>query len=144
MATPSAVSLIWHVSDSIALRPEFGFTFGTAEGKGAAAGGKTDSSTLSPGFSVLFYVARWDALRTYVSPRYVYSRAHNENSSPGGSNESTATSHSVSGSLGAEYALHRRFGVFGELGITYSDAETPNTTSTGWAHRTAVGAILYF
>ena len=144
MATPSSVSLIWHVNDSIALRPEFGFSFSTAEGRENAAGGKTESTTLSPGFSVLFYTARWDAVRVYVSPRYLYSRAHNENSSPIGSNESTASSHSVSGSLGAEYALHRRFGVFGELGITYTDAETPNTTSTGWSHRTAVGAILYF
>ena len=59
------------------------------------------SPTISPGFSVLFYIARWDAVRVYLRPRYIYSRAHNENSSPIDSNESTASSHPVSGSFGA-------------------------------------------
>jgi outer membrane protein W len=145
MATPASVSVIWHVSDAIALRPEIGFTTSSTSAKGpGAAGAKTDASTVSPGFSVLFYLHRWDALRTYVSPRYVYSRAHAESTSQGGSSESTASSHTVAGSIGAEYALHRHFGVFGELGISYAHADAPTTSSDSWTHRTAVGAILYF
>lgn len=144
MATPGSVALIWHVNDSVALRPEFGFNRSTATGKGLAAGGEQTLTTVSPGFSALFYFARWDALRTYVSPRYIYSHASSESESPGGTSESTASSHSFSGSIGAEYLLHRRFGVFGELGLNFSSADSPTTETTAWNQRTAVGATLYF
>ena len=143
MATPSSVSFIWHVSGSVALRPEIGFAASKAE---TMQGGGTESTstTWTPGFSALFYVAQMDALRTYLTPRYAYSRAHVESSSTLGSSESTGTSHSVSGSFGAEYAVHRRFAVFGEIGINYTHAESETTDTNSWNHRSAVGAILYF
>jgi hypothetical protein len=145
MATPGSVAIIWRASDNVALRPEMGFTASTATVE--AAGGDAESTqwTLNPGFAVLFYTGRWDALRTYVSPRYVYSRAHSESTSPfGDTRESTGTSHAVSGSFGAEYALHGRFAVFGEVGINYSHSEADTHSSNSWNQRTAVGAIFHF
>ena len=145
MATPSSVSIIWHASGTVALRPEIGIAAGSSTFESPVGEAESTQWTISPGFSVLFYVGQRDALRTYVSPRYVYSRAHNESTSPlGETAESTGTSHSVSGSFGAEYALHRRFAVFGELGINYTHADAEQFSSNGWNQRTAVGAILYF
>jgi hypothetical protein len=145
MATPSSVSIVWHASDRVAIRPEIGVSASSSTAESPAGDAKATQWTLSPGFSVLFYTARLDALRTYVAPRYVYSRAHNESTSPfGETGESTGTSHSVSGSFGAEYGLHRRFAVFGELGINYTHAESEFISSNGWNHRTAVGAIFHF
>jgi predicted porin len=145
MATPGSVAFIWHVSDSIALRPEIGFSTSTAEpNRDDPTNPESTLTQWNPGFSVLIYLQRWDTARLYVSPRYVYSRASSENSSELGSSESTADSHSIAGSIGAEYALHRRFGVFGEVGINYSHGESPTTVTNSWNHRTAVGAILYF
>ena len=63
--------------------------------------------------SALFYLRSADALRTFVvDPRVSYSYS----SITGG-----ATGKTWSGQLffGAEYALGRRFGVFGEAGLSY-------------------------
>jgi predicted porin len=56
----------------------------------------------------------------------------------------------VSGSFGAQYALHRRFSVFGEVGLlirdTTSNAAFTTTSSSVTSARplTGIGAILYF
>jgi hypothetical protein len=144
MATPGSVSVIWRVSDRAAIRPEIGFATSTTTQETPIGDAQVATTTITPAFSVLFYMGQWEGLRTYVSPRYVYSRAHAEASSPGSSHESTATSHSVSGSFGAEYALHSRFAVFGELGINFSHADPGNVTTNSWNQRSAVGVIFNF
>jgi hypothetical protein len=101
----------------------------------------------SVGMSALFYVRSSDALRSFVGPRVSYSHS----SSTGGA---TATTWSGQLFVGAEYALGRRFGVFGEAGLSYSRATTttvqasgarlPTTPSTSWSTMNGVGLLYRF
>ena len=139
MGTPTAFSVIWHVDNRIALRPDIGFSHSTSEND--VLGTEFSSTTVSPGISALFYVSSWDQVRAYVSPRYTWSHLSASNSS--GSSQSS-NAHAFAGSLGVQYTPHRRFGVYGEVGIGFStvDAGDSSQTSTGVRH--AIGAILYF
>lgn len=148
---PASIGVIWHVTDQIAVRPDFTFSTSSTE----LATSETNSTTGTFGLSGLFYVAKWDALRTYVSPRFVYSRTSSENNPnlPGTARISTTvTSKSLTGSAGAQFAAHKRFSVFGEAGFGYSSSNiSPASPNTGfgsrghtWGTRTAVGIILYF
>jgi opacity protein-like surface antigen len=74
----------------------------------------------------------------------------------GGGSTSHTNSYELAGSFGAEYALGRRFSLFGELGLAYahgtssfrSSGATSSGTSTGtdtrFATRTAVGVVIWF
>lgn len=143
MASNSSIGFIFHVSDSVAIRPEIAISVAKSTVTTNVENENTQSQ-LAPGASVLFYTGKWDALRTYISPRYVYRRAHNESSSQDNSSESTATLHTVTGTFGAEYALHRRFAIFGEAGVSYSHGIAPSSTVDTWAQTAFVGATFYF
>jgi len=170
---PSAVGVIWHVTDNVAVRPEISFSTGSTESPTSsfsglsAALGETSSTTVTAGVSGLFYFGEWDKLRAYVSPRYTYTRL----TSDSGSTFSTDTRNSaytVSGSFGAQYQFHRRFAVFGETGFGYAHTRTSFTSllllpvipvgsnvpapvsrseelnSHNWSTRTGAGVIFYF
>ncbi len=173
MGYPASIGVIWNVSDRIALRPEISLqqvsttstsVITTVFGVGTSVTTLTtttqsvnDQWNTGYGASALFYLKRWDALRTYVSPRFVYSRSSSSSTNstaPGGTStttEFTSNSYLFSGSFGAEYSLARRFGVYGEVGFGYSHQNTENTfaaagSNTGHtvATRSGVGAIFYF
>ena len=146
MASNSSIGVIFHVSDRVAIRPEIAIIVSTSTTTAGDANQQAENtqSQVTPGVSALFYTGRWDALRTYVSPRYIYRRSHSEASSPGGSNESTATTHTLGGTFGAEYAPHRRFAVFGEAGASYVHGIAPSSTVNSWSQTAFVGATFYF
>ena len=146
MASNSTIGVIFHVSDRVAIRPEMAIIVSTSTTTTGDANQEAENtqSQLTPGVGALFYIGQWDALRTYVSPRYVYRRSHSESSSPGGSSESTATTHTLAGTFGAEYGLHRRFAVFGEAGVSYVHGIAPSSTANSWAQTAFVGATFYF
>src|SRR2546430_13392771 len=107
---------------------------------GGVATLSTDESTgVGAGISAVFYMGRWDALLTYVSPRFAYSRASTSASTSGSTligqstSNSTFSSYLTSGAFGAQYALGRRFGLFGEVGVSYSRTSTAlsSTFTTG-------------
>jgi hypothetical protein len=138
MGFPTAVGVIWNLADRLALRPEMTIsgTRGESSGSdvlGPNSGPSTDGFQVGAGLSALFYLGRWDALRTYASPRFSYS--HTSSSATSGStilassSESTGSSYSTSGSFGAEYSIGRRFGVFGEIGFVYTASTTKSTTT---------------
>lgn len=75
--------------------------------------------------------------------------------------ENTSSTMTVTGSFGAQYALHKRFSAFGEVGFGYSWLSTSSTSRTSsvfgnlitpdeeprsrnWGTRSAVGIIFYF
>jgi hypothetical protein len=147
---PASVGLVWHITDSIGIRPEFGFSFGSGEsttepittlpGGSVASVSTSDTRSIGFGVSALFYVHERDNLRLFVSPRIAYSDLHVENEQSisvlpppiGGSTlrvETDGTAITVSGSFGAQYSLSRRFSVFGEFGMSYADSETEGSTS---------------
>jgi hypothetical protein len=176
MGYPAAVGVIWNVADRFALRPEMTFSGTTSDSSlgdtlGIGTGSSNDGFQVGVGVSALIYVGRWDELRTYVSPRFSYSRNKTSGTSTGSSSEITSRSYLTSGSFGAQYSLGRRFGVFGEVGLAYTSMTTtqlltlvqtisfpglpaaPITTTAlsrvethakTWGPRSGAGVIFYF
>jgi hypothetical protein len=152
VTTPTAVGLIWHVSNRVALRPEFSFSTSDVESDEDIAESSASSFTLN--VSGLFYVREWDDLRAYVSPRFSYTHASTDLTTTSGPITSSVNNvYGIAGSFGAEYAFARRFAVFGEAGLIFgwqtSKVEPAvvnindrkiNTSSV----RTALGIVLYF
>jgi hypothetical protein len=173
MGYPAAIGLVWHVTDRVALRPEIGITRSTNEFIGSSttfsSGGvavttttttTTDAWQVSAGVSGLFYLSKHDALRTYLSPRWAYTRQSSSPSSTNGAPTSVVTGTSgrvnvVSGSFGAQYAISDRFSAFGEVGLAFtrtvsspvvngSSLTIGDVTSTNAGTRSGAGVILYF
>jgi hypothetical protein len=170
MGYPASIGVIWHLSDRLAIRPEVslqqisttstsvitsvvGFVGGNVTTTTTTTQSTNDQWNTAVGASGLFYLQQWDALRTYVSPRFLYSRVTSSSttSTAFSNNEFTSNAYFVSGSVGADYTLSRRFGVYGEVGFGYTHQSTTNSfapagSNTGHtiATRSGVGAILYF
>ncbi len=164
MGYPTAVGVVWHLSDTIAVRPEVSFTTTTAD----VTLTNSSSTLYGVGVSGLFYVKRWDALRAYVSPRYTYQHGSSTSTLainlpisipielPSIESGIRSSQHTISGSFGAQFQAHEHFGVFGELGAAYStlklsvDTLVPqtglNAGSTGHSFgvRSSAGVIFYF
>lgn len=144
LAYPAAIGVIWHAAPSVAVRPDF--TFATTHTEGLSV--TSDSWSIGTGISALFYVSSDDRVRTYVSPRFGYTRSSADSDSSAVL-ESTSSSWQVAGSFGAEYTPTSKFGIFGEVGVAHnratadtglSGAEVKNR-STGM--RAGVGIIFY-
>ncbi len=153
MGYPASIGLLYHVSDKIAVRPDVAFSHSSGETDTPVGTLTSDSSSFSVGVSALFYLRDWDKLRTYVTPRYGYSRTNSDTDSAvlGGSFVHTSTTtHAFGGLFGAQYSLHRRFSVFGEVGVNVthgtgtSDSTTTTSTSNSIASRSGAGVIFYF
>jgi len=140
MAAPSAIGILWQVSDRIAVRPEVTLSRNSAESNqndpiGAALVTSDDSYAAGVGIGALFYVGRWDALRTYLIPRFSYTRsstsaAINNNSILGPStSESSASNYQTSAAFGGQYSLGRHFGLFGEAGFSYTRTNSSSSTT---------------
>jgi len=123
------------------------------------------SKQVSVGLSALFYVGRWDALRTYVSPRFAYGRGTSSSSALASTTDLRSSNYVTAGSFGAQYALGRHFGLFGEVGMNYTTATTTVSASVtfpvglssssvssassvqhmhGVSTRSSTGVIFYF
>ena len=129
MGYPS-LGLIWQATERIAVRPEIGFTAGSGESDLS----ETTSNSVTFGASVLFYVAKRENAALYFAPRYAYSRSSSEleSTSPfGGDTALELRSHSsqLSGSVGAQYWLGKRFSLFGEAGIQYMSGSSENDSA---------------
>lgn len=141
MSVPASVSFLWHVTDRVAIRPEIDLSGDSAD----LSLGVVDHSEVSPGASVLFYTTRWETVRSYVAPRYLFSR-----STASGTSEAHTNRHEFGGSVGVQYTPHRRFGVFGEVGLAFATTKSEadglefELKTTSWGVRSSVGAILYF
>lgn len=166
MGYPASIGIVCRVTDRFAVRPEISATSTSSDLTATSAvtigGTTTTSSTLNTndnwqllaGVSALFYVSKHDGLRTYVSPRWAYTRVSSSSGSPGSTSTSIGNVQFVSGSFGAQYALGTRFSVFGEVGVGYSyTTNTPtsplSTLATSSAThtvgtRSGAGVILYF
>jgi opacity protein-like surface antigen len=140
---PASVGLLWHVTENVAIRPEFNFSTTSNE--------NSDVWTYGLGVSALFYVSNTDNVRTYFSPRFTYSQSNLGIDRPGGGDtDLNATSYGFIGSFGAQYTPNSRFGIFGEVGLGYSRATSEiedfdeDSKSHNLSLRTGAGVIFYF
>src|SRR5262245_7936430 len=152
MGYPAAVGVLWHASSSLAIRPELSVTGSSTETSSNSFESEGSGWTVGTGVSALFYLGPADKLRTYVSPRYTYSRSSNTSklaSATVSSTTSTTNVSGVSGSFGAKYAAGDRFSVYGEVGFAFSHASSKSSVSgtTGggnsWGLRSGVGVVFY-
>jgi Outer membrane protein beta-barrel domain len=172
MGYPGSISLMWHITDAVAVRPDVRFRW---------TGGsdiEAETTTVAFGIAGLWYFARHDGLTMYVSPRFEYAHTSLEYdirlaipalspqdlsalglpiaSFPQTYDASSSTK-SFSGSFGAQYAVHKRFSVFGEAGLDYQKVGRPDFLGSlssviarstdgprSWGTRSAVGVIIYF
>ena len=150
MGYPASIGVLWHVSDRVAIRPEFSFT-NTDSSSASIVAADNQFWSLGTGISALFYTPVHDNLRTYVAPRFSYTRTNGDS----GVTASTTTSYSIAGMFGAQYALGRRFGVFGEIGFGYARQTGSTATDVPGlggiesqgdtiGTRSGVGVVLYF
>jgi hypothetical protein len=159
MGYPASAGVVWHASDRIAIRPEVNFSYSSGDSSTTTGNLATASSasTVGVGVSGLFYLAGKADLWMYISPKFTYGRNNSSTESAPGSSrsENTSNTYSVAGSFGAQYALGKRFSVFGEVGLVYSwqtssySSTTANvigtdSTANSVGTRTAVGVIVYF
>ena len=153
IAYPSAVGVIWHATDRVALRPEITFSRSTSELNASFGGTEGTGWGVSTGISALFYVQRWDDVRGYLSPRIAYGRTSSRSSSLLSTidSETTITTWSWSASYGVQYRPSDPFSIYGEVGIGGSSGETKGSTapslrssSTSWGTRAGIGMALYF
>jgi hypothetical protein len=149
MAGSSSIGLLIHATDSVAVRPEFSFLRSTSESSGFTTS-KTTTWTLGTGVSGLFYVAKWDGLRAYLSPRFSWSRAKST-SSTSTATSSPSNAYGISGSVGLQYGLGDRFMVFGESGLNYGWSKSTISSITQStlesrviSTRSVVGVGFYF
>lgn len=147
MGYPSSVGILFHVTDKVAIRPEFNFAQSSSELDTVIGDSESSSWILGTGVSALFYLRAWDDTQLYVSPRFTYT--HNSTSSEVVS-AASSNNWGLSGSVGAQHKLGTRFSVFGEVGFGYSrstigaGSSVVEATASGVSTRTAVGVILYF
>jgi hypothetical protein len=178
MVYPGTIGVLWHATTRLAIRPEIGFRRNSNEGavvvgitdvfNGAPFTGSTTTTVnsswfVSPGVSLLVFVARWDEVSAYVTPGYSYTRNSHTSvtTTQGGlttipvlpSASRIETEHSAShwhefrGAFGVQYVPHRRFGVFGEAGVSHTEnslsallqIDASTTTSMG-----SLGVTFYF
>ena len=128
------------------MRPEFTAARGSGESSTAdsivgPAGTPTSSDNwqVGAGLSGLFYLNRDAGFRAYLAPRFAYSKM---NASAGVASSVLSTTsdgwaYATSGAFGAQYAFARHFGVFGEVGVSYTSSTTRTSTVQSV---TAVGA----
>lgn len=147
MAYPAAIGVIWHASDSLAIRPSFTVSHSSSDSPTSAEG-------WSAGFDVsaLFYMKKYDNVRTYLSPRFSYAHSSSTVTSTQSSItvESTGKSTGGSGSFGAQYAGSPHFSVYGEVGLQFahhssdtSGGLTSTIKGSGWGTIAGVGIIFY-
>ena len=169
---PTAVGVVWQVTDRIAIRPEVDLAFGGTEytlslgfvGPGGmqsvSSTTTADVRTVGLGISALFTVYQQDSLSVYVSPRYQHLSATTRRTETGSilgtpittTEELTNGSYEVSGALGVRYRFGNRFGVFGEAGLAHErDGDDSSAfgdiTGANYANtrlRSGVGVVLWF
>jgi hypothetical protein len=157
MGYPASVGVQFHLSDGLALRPEV--TVSTASVTSTynsdfvEATSNSDSTAFGFGLKALFYLRKWDSLRAFVTPGFVYARSDTASTYSLNSGTSASNSYQILGSFGAQYALSRRFGILGEVGVQYSDVENDSTlpdgtsgtssSSKSFGTRAAVGVVFY-
>jgi Outer membrane protein beta-barrel domain len=151
MGYPGSIGFLWHPTDRVGIRPEI--SFGLSSGDLGTSLFSSDAWNLGLGVTGIFYLGRWDNLRTYVSPRFSFSRARSLSQSDNPflpDSEVTTSTYSATGSFGAQYSISRKFSVYGEAGFGYTrgtlsgsplDLESTHET---WGTHSGVGVVFYF
>ena len=144
---PASIGILWQASNRIALRPDVTFSGSATDFSGPSV--NTSSWNVGAEFAVLYYLKRYEHVRTYVAPRIDYGYSRTGASGPNTTNNVTSRwGAGATGLFGAEYAPVTRFTIFAEIGFGYSHSTLPETgtvngSGNSWTTRATVGAVFY-
>jgi hypothetical protein len=163
MGYPAAVGVVWHVTERIALRPDFTLSTTTTESTSTndsifvpqVSTTTSTSWSAAVGLSALLYLNSTDQLRFYVAPRAAYLRTSidiDDDEPLAATFDNTSTGFVAAGAFGVQYNAHDRFAIFGELGAQYTSQSSTSEFLTSRTRgenrsaglRSAVGVTLYF
>jgi hypothetical protein len=167
MGYPTAVGVLWQVSDAVAIRPELSWLHRSADnGDDGFTASTSDASDFGVAISALLRLRQWGQVRAYVAPRFEANRTSLETTyelrvlfPPGiapvsETTETTITNYVGGASIGVQASPAPHFGIFGEVGLMYArgktssnsllDSSSSTNRSNGVAIRSAVGVILFF
>jgi hypothetical protein len=163
MGYPAAVGVVWHVTERIALRPDFTLSTTTTESTSTndsifvpqVSTTTSTSWSTAVGLSALLYLNSTDQLRFYVAPRAAYLRTSidiDDDEPLAATFDNTSTGFVAAGAFGVQYNAHDRFAIFGELGAQYTSQSSTSEFLTSRTRgenrsaglRSAVGVTLYF
>ena len=171
VAYPATVGVLWQITDRFAIRPDVFWSWASNESTTTVTSGSPPQTVAfessSNGYNVTYGVSglvtlkQQESLRLYVGGRAAYLRSsttfHNPSVTfPGGvvtvnPRKSRSTGPSFAGFFGGQYALHRRFAIFGEAGLGYQSSETSTTGEPPLSGqgksvngRSGVGVIFFF
>jgi opacity protein-like surface antigen len=153
---PGSIGITWHATEAIAIRPDFSFSHQHTDSTTSSV--ETGAWGIGFGASALFYTGTLrDNVRTYVTPRFGYSRTNTDLTGPFTNPTQHQDSYQYSGAFGVQYMPTRRFSVYGEAGLAYSHSAASYTigtstgvpsegksTNTAFGTRAGVGIVWYF
>ena len=155
IAYPASIGVIWHATDTVAIRPAFSFAHNTSDV--STGPGESDSANIALDLGVLFYLKKYDNVRTYVSPRFTYLRTTttvtpNTTQTTQPETRTITNGTGGAGTFGAQYSPSSRFSVYGEVGLAFSHRHTEvdsnpaagSVKSNTWSTTSGVGVIVYF
>lgn len=162
VGAPGSIGIIWHVSDAVAIRPDFSFSHTHSESSSSVV--SANAWGFGFGTSALFYTGKIrDNVRTYVTPRFSYLRTNSSSHLDADAGfvvpdaKQHQDSYQYSGAFGVQYTPTRRFSVYGEAGVVYQTANSVftssvvsgittegKTTNSNWSTRGSVGVVWYF
>lgn len=147
---PTAIGGLWHVSTSVAIRPGFVYTHSSQDAP-------TTGDSWGVGFDLgaLFYVKKYDAVRTYFVPRFTYSHSSSTTTPTTGTTTlpaitSTGDTTGGAGLFGAQFFATPHFSVFGEVGIGFShrtshipSSSLGDSKGSSWGTTAGIGVVFY-
>src|SRR5262245_18406673 len=133
MGYPASVGIIWHATENVALRPAMTFTSASND----ASSSTFDSTGVGVGVSGLFFLRKFDEIRTYGAPRFSYPHTSTTSASDvsigsvsqTSTIETTSSAYSLAGYFGAQDNAGKWFPVFGELGFGSTHTKETSTPS---------------
>jgi len=153
MAYPTSFGILWHATGKFAIRPTVAISRSTMNGSTSNGDGWSLGTTIAG----VFYVKKYDNVRTYFSPRYSYNRTqlttHVTASTQGATIpdvKTTGNGNGAAATFGAEYTPASRFSVFAEVGVAFSRLTTSSSgfisskiSGNTWGTTAGVGVIFY-
>lgn len=101
---PTALGIIWHASDRVAVRPEISVGGSSSDRTSSSFNSHSSSWGVGFGLGVLFYTHTEEHLRTYIVPRFFYHHMSATNEGSGfATSKSTAVTRTVGGVGGIFY-----------------------------------------
>ena len=141
----SSVGLLVHATKRLSLRPSLRFERNTVEIRDSAVNQSRTESLWGGKVDVLFRLGQARDVSPYVGVGIGFLRTMPSETPPDPDHGESTRVWSGELLIGLQYSLHRRVGLYGELGVSRLRSTTPTVIQTHWTTFDAgVGFVFYF